>query len=106
MSVIITGASDDLIEIDGDIVEEFNFFPDDDKDTRLLAFSDGTLLQAFYDKNGIWRFNPIAKGTATFHKDDGWAATDENDRVILSDVPIQWVVLGYESGMAKKQATP
>lgn len=66
----ITGASDDLIEIEGDIREEFNVYLEDDEE-RFLAISDGTLFRVVYDKDGIWRFTQIAKGSSKITKVDG-----------------------------------
>lgn len=59
----IYGASDDLIEIEGDITEEFNFYGDDDEE-RFLAFSDGTLLRVVFDSDSIWRLTPLFNGHA------------------------------------------
>jgi len=47
---MVTGASDDLIEIEGELYEEFNSF--DCKD-GVMALSDGTLLKVDYDEDGI-----------------------------------------------------
>jgi len=100
MSITIYGASDDLIEIDGDICEEFNWIPSDDG-TRLLAFSDGTLLRVAYDCDGIWRLNLVARGAARFTKVEGDVEKDTPDEVTLSDVEIKWVVLGEQSAVNK-----
>ena len=52
----IYGASDDLIEIDGAIREEFNPPLDgDDESASYLAFSNGVVLRVKYDSDGIWR---------------------------------------------------
>lgn len=94
--IAITGASDDLIEIDGDIREEFSYFPNvDDDDGRMLAFSDGTLLRVVYDTDGIWRLTPICRGTAEMMKVEGVADEDTNDVVTLIG-EISWVVFGEE----------
>lgn len=55
----IHGASDDLIEIDGDIREEFN--PPYDAEHSLVACSNGVLLRIAYtdDGDGIWRITPL-----------------------------------------------
>ncbi len=62
MPVVITGASDDLIEVDGDIREEFTYKDDDEGD--LLAFSDGTLLHIEFGRFGVWRITHLAQGSA------------------------------------------
>ncbi len=57
---MVTGASDDLIEIAGELEEEFNSI---DCSDGVMAFSDGTLLDVEYDEDGIWRFRLRFKGT-------------------------------------------
>lgn len=101
MAIKIYGASDDLIEIEGDIQEEFNWFPKDENEKRLLAVSDGTLLRIWYDEDGIWRINKIASGLGDFQKIEGDVMADTNDIVIISgntktQTDIKWVVLGEE----------
>jgi superfamily I DNA/RNA helicase len=56
ISITVYGASDDLIEIEGDIREEFSWIPGDDE-TRLLVFFDGTLSMSARKKimGQIWR---------------------------------------------------
>lgn len=90
--VTITGASDDLIEIDGDIRVEFNVYFNDDE-RWVLGFSDGTLLSVNYDDHGIWRFAGLTTGSAKMTKVEGNAAADTFDVVTL-DGDISWVVLG------------
>jgi hypothetical protein len=88
--ITITGASDDLIEISGDLSEEFGCY--DPNEGMAIACSDGTLLAVTYDMNGIWRFARLASGTATFSKTDGDADKDTFDTVTLEG-DIKWVVL-------------
>jgi len=64
----VYGASDDLIEFEGDIRGEVNFFGSDDEEGKsscLLICSDGTLLEARYGKAGagIWRVSLVKGGT-------------------------------------------
>lgn len=98
----IYGASDDLIEIEGAILEEFNWIPDE-KETRLLCFSDGTLIRVFYDDDGIWRLNKVVSGLAFFEKTDGDAEKDTPDIVTLTGVEIKWVVLGEQSAIKQEK---
>jgi hypothetical protein len=96
MSVTISGASDDLIEIDGDLVEEFNY-EHNHGDGDLLAFSCGVVLRITYTNAGVWRIVPVM-GHA-----DIVQAPESDDRV-YSDVatiddPVTWVVHG--SGLAR-----
>src|SRR5438105_2014446 len=100
--VTIYGSSDDLIEVDGGIYEEFyalNGHGEDDGTGGLLAFSEGTVLDVVYDHNGIWRINRLTAGTAEYTKveappeegDDG----NYSDRVTLTGV-IRWCVFGSQ----------
>lgn len=93
--IIIYGSSDDLIEIEGDINEEFGFASyQDDRDTAYLTFSDGTVLCVFYDDGGIWRITRRAKGTAEYKKEEATNPnTDYSDRVTLKG-NVDWVVFG------------
>ena len=102
MSVKVYGASDDLIEIEGDINEEF-YKSSDTYD--YIAFSTGAVLTIKYDDDGIWKIRQI-------HKGDGVDITqcppeeeqsEGDDR--YSDVAevygvIKWVVCG--NGYASK----
>mgnify|MGYP006303607767 CR=1 FL=1 len=55
---ILYGASDDLIEIDGDVRAEFYSSWEDDKD--YIAFSTGLLLSVEYNEQGIWRIQKVS----------------------------------------------
>ena len=96
-TVTVYGSSDDLIEIEGDLREEFSFYSEDDDDGRLLGFSDGTMLRARYDKDGVWRFTLVHKGTAEMEKQEAPANDEENysDRITLTG-DIEWVMFGTE----------
>jgi hypothetical protein len=90
----IYGASDDLIELEGDISEEFN--PDTNRsgDTlfSFLAFSDGTVLSVIYGPEGIWRINRRIAGTSKYTKIEP-TGDQYSDRVIL-DGTFSWVLFG------------
>lgn len=93
MTLTIYGASDDLIEIEGDIREEFYAI---EAEAHILAFSDGTLLSVEYDQHGIWRIRRLAVGTAVYkHTEAIEADTFYSDRAELNG-PIGWVVLGMK----------
>lgn len=57
----VYGASDDLIEIDGDIREEFN------TDEGILLFSDGTMLEVRFNAFSQWRIDVLQEGQAHVH---------------------------------------
>lgn len=107
-SVEIYGSSDDLIELEGDVEEEFTalrFGQDDAKEGGILAFSDGTALQIEYSIEGVWRINRLASGSASYDKDED-PGDDENrysDRVTLTG-DIAWCVLGTRIERAKAKA--
>lgn len=90
-SVSVRGASDDLIEVEGDLREEFNFYSSEEKYSGWLAFSDGTLASIAYD--GFWRMHVFFEGKdtkITLERADG--------------SPIKWVTFasGKENCVRKK----
>lgn len=105
IEITITGYSDDCIEIEGDIREEWNWYAEDVEDRRLIAVSDGTLLSVMYDHEGIWRFNPVKLGTAEYAKREGIAADDTHDIITLKG-DIQWVALAVNYGSQPKLEIP
>lgn len=60
MTIKLSGYSDDLISVEGDIHEEFQF---PDAPEVFMVLSDGTALRVRYD--GVWRFTPIHEGRDT-----------------------------------------
>lgn len=106
-SVTVYGASDDLIEVEGAIDEEFNPpYGSDDDAVNFLGFSDGTVLAVVYDHEGCWRITPRVIGPQT--KYELVQATnvdkDYSDRATLTNLgtsanDFKWVVFGTE--MAK-----
>lgn len=100
--VIITGFNDDLIEVDGDISEEFNALDGDDENGSLVAFSDGTLLRIVYPRSGVWRITPVAAGTAelTIEQAPEDDADNYSDKAtVVGDVA--WVAHGINWAKAK-----
>ena len=93
----IYGASDDLIEIEGVITDEFNYYNDDDE--AYLAFSDGTLLSVEYDKDGIWRLKRLVAGSNGYEHKSGDVVEDTMDLVTLTG-PLKWVVFGKNKASA------
>jgi len=65
MSSKVYGASDDLIEFDGDVTGEVGHYGTDENERGdLIIFSDGTLLEIKYGKAdmGIWGIIGIKAG--------------------------------------------
>lgn len=93
MTTTITGFSDDLIEIEGDINEEFTAPAwKDDLESGVLTCSDGTALRFEYDKGGLWRFFPIFMGHLFVRVDQGNEETDTCDVVHFKD-GLKWVAM-------------
>lgn len=92
----IYGASDDLIEVEGTLREEFNVYLDLDSDVLYLAISDGTLLRVRYDESGIWRFTPIVVGSSDIDIKLGVDDRNHSDIVIMTGEDLAWVALAAE----------
>jgi hypothetical protein len=92
-TITIYGASDDLIEIEGDIREEFYA----NEDGITIAVSDGTLLSIEYDSGGFWRVNRLVAGSATMEKTEATDPDDDySDKVTLTG-DIRWIVVGQRA---------
>lgn len=96
-TIEIYGASDDLIEIDGDICEEFNPISDE---TSYIACSDGTLLTVEYTRQGYWRINRIQEGTAKYSKVEGKNVDDDYSDTVTLEGEISWVMMGRDYARA------
>lgn len=105
----VYGASDDLVEVEGDISGEFPYLDTEGGD--LIGFSDGTILSVRYDNTGIWRFTPLVTGRArlvhVFCTDDAVFEDDEySDQVFLYDEeidePIRWALYGVDYERARR----
>lgn len=107
MSVTVYGASDDLIEVDGDVSEEFSYLEGDDGDKHYLAFSDGTLLEIEYTQAGVWRIHPISHiGTSKVEIVQAPADDPDNysDRATIEwqHGSIGWVVHGTSMALRRQ----
>lgn len=94
MKLEIRGYSDDIIDISGDIEEEFYHTDDGD---FFVVVSDGTVLRIAYDANGMWRIYVISKGDDTVL--DHHQGTDEDDDysdivTLTGESDIEWVIGG------------
>ena|SRR5688572_12771626 len=98
-TVTIYGASDDLIEVEGAVGDEFNAYSSDEDTKHYLSFSDGTLLRVVYDDEGMWRITPMVHGSAEYSKKEAMSPEDDySDRVTLtaSAGSFKWVAYGRE----------
>lgn len=67
MATEIYGASDDLIEIEGDITAEHNHYNTTEDQPAAIFFSDGTVLGMHYSDDGIWKIDVKEKGALFDH---------------------------------------
>ena len=102
MATILFGASDDLIEVEGSVDEEFN--PHDEDEGSLVVFSDGTVLRIVYSRGGVWRITPVVTGPAFERIEQADEDGDATDRAYLGDV--QWVVCENRIERAKRTPAP
>lgn len=90
--VVIYGASDDLIEVEGDINAELC----DTNGKQCVVFSDGTVIQVRYTDLGTWSLSLVNMGTKCITK---WTPNEGSDSRLYSDRmevegDFEWLVLG------------
>ena len=91
-TVKVYGYSDDLIEVEGAVREEFDASGDG---PYYLAFSDGTMLSVKYDRDGMWRIHQIHHGGAAYEKQEGTNPDDDySDVVTLTADRFDFVLCG------------
>lgn len=101
-TTVVYGSSDDLIEVDGMVTDEFPAMWCSDDQPRYLAFSDGTVIRVIYSAEGCWELRRVEVGTAQYaHKPHDDDRTTYSDRVTLTG-PIAWVVMGTHHARSKK----
>jgi hypothetical protein len=97
VSITIYGASDDLIEIEGDIRAEFSATGDGD----YVALSNGCIFRIAYD--GVWRItHAVLRKGVEWRKVEATHEDDDNysDRVTVED-GVTWVTVAPgENGYA------
>lgn len=111
----IYGASDDLIEVDGDVREEFTPPFGDHTSNReplcVIACSDGSAFTVKYDEHGCWRIAPLRFGTATYAKveavgddaDERADGTPGYSDVVTLTGDVQWVAVAHHHNFAKAE---
>jgi hypothetical protein len=95
--LIIYGTSDDLIEVEGAIDEEFPAPQQGDETGGYVAISDGTLLSITYTNVGFWKISVISLGgqTALIMAKATDLDNDYSDKVILNG-DFSWVLMGTD----------
>ena len=84
-TTIVYGCSDDLVELDGAIYEEFGTY---DRDSRL-KFDNGAVLTVAYDRDGdgIWRIeNPHGHPSVTIVRCEDREGYTGPDGDVYSDI--------------------
>jgi hypothetical protein len=59
MRHVISGASDDIVQVDGPKGDEFNAY---DGPGFLAFYPSGDVFRVEYDKRGVWRVSRVAEG--------------------------------------------
>lgn len=96
-TITITGSSDDLIKVEGDINEEFGYYSEN---SIFMGISDGTLLKIRYDEDGIWRIERLIQGSSSVYAHmPGSISENKNDVVAISGENLNWVLLGKEKAI-------
>lgn len=104
MKVEIYGAGDDLIEIEGDIREEFDSYQPANGYTCYVAISDGTLLSVNYDDDGFWRLHILVKGADSEIEKEEVDYSEENsysDIIKIETPSIEWIVFSEQKPVRK-----
>jgi hypothetical protein len=96
VTTVVHGHSDDLIEVEGDISEEFTVFAGDQD--NFLGFDNGVILRVVYTDQGVWRITPVAGADKVIvaHAPEGDESDYSDVAVLAGDVA--WVVHGTEYG--------
>lgn len=95
-TITVSGHSDDLIEIDGDLSEEWDAYStgdfDGSEEGAYLTFSSGTLLRIRYTTVGVWRIDVLALGVGT---DVAVAEAPDEDDDDYSDIATVTIHTGH-----------
>lgn len=86
----ISGHSDDIVMIEGDMNEEFYIM---DQNKWFLAFSDGTLLSVRYD--GTWHLDVLTEGPSFAERIPCKPLENYSDKIIFNG-NIHWCLLADE----------
>lgn len=112
---VIYGSSDDLVELRGDVDEEFPAMSGNVTETGFLALSNGVLVKYDLDdeNDGVWVLRPVgaipegvtvevvqARGDGEPHDEDGCAGYSQKV-VVVGPTPVTWVLHGSTYAGAK-----
>ena len=96
MSITIYGASDDLIEVEGDVRDEF--YADE---MNLIATSNGVAIRIHYSQAGVWRIEFVGGDQSLVTITQAPEDDDDNysDTCIISG-DVKWIVMGEQLAIA------
>ncbi len=94
----ITGHSDDIVSVSGDVDEEFASLEADEREVCIGA-SDGSVIACRYGEHGIWRFGVAKMGAGTqiniIPCPDPTGEDKYTDTAVLTrQDPFDWVMCG------------
>lgn len=87
----IYGHSDDVIEIESDDTTQFPNEEFSAADHNLIAVSDGTLFDIYFNRYGTWTIDVVYRGSQ-FLGVEIWKGNDGTDFLMLDEYP-KWIVL-------------
>lgn len=91
----VYGVNDDLIEIEGDITEEFSINVAETNSGIVIGFSCGTLIKIVLGEETIWRISVLKNGQANIEHYTGTDPdTDYSDILTLENVSVDWILKG------------
>jgi hypothetical protein len=94
-TVVVSGYSDYLIEVDGDISEQFQVVDiGDGEEGGFVAFSNGVILRVEF--GAPWRISPVAGCTPETVVIEHTQDKNGSDIARLPSAGIEWVVVGAE----------
>lgn len=100
-TIKINGASDDVIEVDGAVQDEFYCYTDDGQQGRL-SFSDGTTLHVHYEPDGVWRITEDQIGTASVVNIEVAQAGYRSDVATITG-DIAWIRVASDGGRGPRR---
>ena len=83
METKICGASDDLLEFEGEIYGEIGYYNSSEDDPIRVKVSDGTEFDAFYNDDGLWKIKLKTKGPAFVSLEEATDPDSDNYTDIL-----------------------
>jgi len=91
-SVMIVGGVDDVVEIRGDVQEEYVL----DGDLGFIGCGDGTLISVeIEEESGQWLFSQVTAGSADIKIHDHETDTGQKTKAVTMAGDLNWFIFGY-----------